>query len=44
MFNTIYRPRSDLLFSLEYRHLRTVEISAGPQHAGQINLVMGVLF
>jgi hypothetical protein len=44
MFNTIYRPRSDLLFSLEYRHIRTVEISAGPQHAGQINLVMGVLF
>ena len=44
MFNTIYRPRSDLLFSLEYRHIRTVEISAGPQRAGQINLVMGVLF
>jgi len=44
MFNTIYRPRSDLLFSLEYRHIRTVEISAGPQHAEQIHLVMGVLF
>ena len=44
MFNTIYRPRSDLLFSLEYRRIRTVEISAGPQHAGQFNLVMGVLF
>ncbi|HEV2116458.1 MAG TPA: hypothetical protein VGR48_10560 [Terriglobales bacterium] len=44
LFNTIYRPRSDLLFSLEYRHIRTVEINAGPQRAGQINLVMGVLF
>jgi hypothetical protein len=44
LFNTIYRPRSDLLFSLEYRQIRTVEINAGPQRAGQINLVMGVLF
>ena len=44
LFNTIYRPRSDLLFSLEYRHIRTVEINTGAQHAGQINLVMGVLF
>jgi hypothetical protein len=41
--NFIYRPRSDLLFSAEYRRLRTT-----PQHgadtAGQINLMMGVLF
>ena len=44
MFNTIYRPRSDLLFSLEYRQIRTFEINASGQHAGQVNLVMGVLF
>ena len=44
MFNTIYRPRSDLLLSLEYRRIQTFDIAAGQQHAGQINLVMGVLF
>src|SRR6185437_13229031 len=44
VFNTIYRPRSDLLFSLEYRQIRTFEINARKQHAGQVNLVMGVLF
>jgi hypothetical protein len=44
LFNAIYRPRSDLLFSLEYRQIRTFEINAGEQHAGQVNLVMGVLF
>ena len=44
LFNTIYRPRSDLLFSLEYRQIRTFEINTGEQHAGQVNLVMGVLF
>ena len=43
MMNFIYRPRSDLLFSAEYRHLRTSEIGL-LNTADQINLIMGVLF
>jgi hypothetical protein len=43
MFNLIYRPRSDLLFSGEYRHLRTNEIGSY-NTAGQVNMAMGVLF
>lgn len=42
--NFVYRPRSNLLFSAEYRHMRTFEIEQGSQTAGQINLMMGVLF
>lgn len=41
--NFIYRPRSDLLFSGEYRHLRTSEIGI-INSADQVNLMMGVLF
>lgn len=41
--NFIFRPRSDLLFSGEYRHLRTSQI--GPYYsADQVNVMMGVLF
>jgi hypothetical protein len=43
MANFIYRPRSDLLFSGEYRHLRTSEITR-LNNADQVNLMMGVLF
>jgi len=42
--NMIYRPRSDLLFSAEYRHLTTYTINNGGAGAGQLNLMMGVLF
>jgi hypothetical protein len=43
MANFIFRPRSDLLFSGEYRHLHTSQI--GPlSSADQVNLVMGVFF
>ncbi len=42
--NMIYRPRSDLLFSAEYRHLTTYTINNGGHDAGQLNLMMGVLF
>jgi hypothetical protein len=42
--NMIYRPRSDLLFSAEYRHLTTYTINEGGSNAGQVNLMMGVLF
>jgi regulator of replication initiation timing len=43
MMNFIYRPRSDLLFSGEYRHLRTTEIG-NVYSADHVNLMMGVLF
>lgn len=42
--NVIFRPRSDLLFSAEYRHLRTYMIDSGPNSADHVNLMMGVLF
>jgi hypothetical protein len=41
--NFIFRPRSDLLFSAEYRHLRTSQL-ASFSTADQINVMMGVLF
>lgn len=43
MVNFIFRPRSDLLLSGEYRHLHTAQIGA-LNTADQVNLVMGVLF
>jgi regulator of replication initiation timing len=42
--NFIYRPRSDLLFSAEYRQMETNSISTGESGAGHLNLMMGVLF
>jgi hypothetical protein len=42
--NMIYRPRSDILFSAEYRHLTTYTINKGGNDAGHLNLMMGVLF
>jgi hypothetical protein len=42
--NAIYRPRSDLLFSLEYRRLKTFSIYDYNSTAGQVNLGMGILF
>jgi len=43
-FSLIYRPRSDLLFSAEYRHLNTNSLVDGEAGAGHLNLMMGVLF
>jgi hypothetical protein len=42
--NFIYRPRSDLLFSAEYRHLTTYTIDGSGNNADHLNLMMGVLF
>ncbi len=42
--NVIYRPRSNLLFSAEYRHLRTLELYNPNNTAQQINLMMGIFF
>jgi hypothetical protein len=42
--NMIYRPRSDLLFSAEYRHMKTYSLPDDGNSAGHLNLMMGVLF
>ena len=44
MFNVIERPRSNLMFSLEYRHLNTVEFSGKRDTAEHVNLGVGVSF
>ncbi len=44
LVNFVYRPKSNLLFSTEYRHLTTYAIDSGHWNADQINLMMGVLF
>lgn len=43
MANVIFRPRSDLLLSGEYRHLHTSQV-LGYNDADQVNVTMGVLF
>ncbi len=42
--NFIYQPRSDLLFSLEYRHMRTFYQPEDREAAGHVNMSIGVLF
>lgn len=42
--NFIYRPRSNLLLSAEYRHMKTVGLGTPASSAGQVNMVMGILF
>jgi hypothetical protein len=42
--NFIYRPRSNLLFSTEFRTLRTFSVTGSSSRANQLNLIMGVLF
>jgi hypothetical protein len=42
--NFVYRPRSNLLFSAEYRHLWTSEIDRDKFSADQVNLSIGVLY
>lgn len=42
--NVIYRPRSDLLISVEYRRMRTFTIYDDSYEANQFNMSMGVLF
>lgn len=44
LFNSIYHVRSNLLFALEYRHLRTYVLSGTKNSADHINLSIGVSF
>jgi hypothetical protein len=44
LVNVIYRPRSNLLFSTEYRRLQTFAVDGTGERANQLSLIMGVLF
>lgn len=42
--NFIYRPRSNLLFSTEFRTLHTFSVTGNNNRVNQLNLIMGILF
>ena len=42
--NLIYRPHTNLLFSAEYKHLRTENLDDYGHNADQVNLMMGISF
>jgi len=42
--NFVYRPRSDLLFSAEFRRLRSYPVYSDSSMTNQIGLAMGILF
>jgi hypothetical protein len=44
MGNLVYRPRSDLLLSAEFRRLHTFTIYDGASVTNQVNLALGILF
>jgi len=44
LVNFVFRPRSSLLFSAEYGHLRTYQLNDVSNSADQFNLIMGILF
>jgi hypothetical protein len=44
LVNFIYRPRSNLIFSLEYKHLKTFTLDGNFNSANNINLIVGYIF
>jgi hypothetical protein len=42
--NVIYRPRSNLILSAEYKHLETASAVGNSYPANQLNMIMGILF
>ena len=42
--NFIYQLRSDVLFSVEYRYLKTYELDDGAYSAHHINVSLGYIF
>src|SRR5215469_10974844 len=42
--NLVFRPKSDLVLSAEWRRLRTFPIYSGSSHTNQVSLSMGILF
>jgi len=43
-FNFIYQPRSDIVFSMEYRRIKTFTLDAGANTANIANFSVGYLF
>lgn len=44
LVNFIYQVRSDILFSMEYRHMQTSVLDSGSNSANHINLSLGYIF
>ena len=44
LVNFIYRPRSDLIFSIEYKRLKTFTLDSNSNSANNINLIVGYIF
>ena len=44
LVNFVYRPRSNLLFSTEFRHIESSQLYNINNSAQQVNMMMGVLF
>jgi len=44
LVNFIYKPRSDLIFSLEYKRLKTFTLDSNANTANNINFVVGYIF
>jgi hypothetical protein len=44
LVNFVYRPRSDVILSLEYRHLKTFTLDSDSNSANIINLAIGYIF
>jgi hypothetical protein len=44
LVNFIYKPRSDLVFSLEYKRLKTFTLDSNANTANSVNLVVGYIF
>jgi hypothetical protein len=44
LINFIYKPRSNVVMSIEYRRLRTIELSADRNVANHVNLSLGYIF
>jgi hypothetical protein len=44
LVNFIYRPRSNVIFSLEYKHLNTLTLDSSANSANHINLSVGYIF
>lgn len=42
--NVIYRPRSDLVFAVEYRRLQTFGLNRSSQFANHVDTTMGIIF
>jgi hypothetical protein len=44
LVNYIFRPRSDLVFSPEFRRLKTYQLAGPPENADQVGVAAGFLF